>query len=119
MQTCYGALSRAGGKYVSLDPYSEHIAGTRKVVKPDWVLGPAIFGQGCTWPAPYERAPEEDVRQFGVELWTMAQNLLSEGKLEPHPLKILDGGFDAVLEGMKMVEKGDLSGEKVVVKLRN
>lgn len=116
-QTCYKALGRAGGRYVSLDPYSEHVAATRKVVKPDWVLGPAIFGQGCTWPDPYGRSADTELQQFGVELWALAQKLLEQGKLQHHPLKILDGGLEAVVDGMDLVREGPLSGQKVVVRL--
>lgn len=41
MKVCYGAIGRAGGRYTSLDPFLESIAQTRKVIKADWVLGPA------------------------------------------------------------------------------
>ncbi|RBR23812.1 uncharacterized protein FIESC28_03428 [Fusarium coffeatum] len=32
MQFCYQAIGRPGGKYTALEPYSEAIAGTRKIV---------------------------------------------------------------------------------------
>ena len=115
-QACYAALGRAGGRYVSLDPYSEHITTTRKVVKPDWVLGPTIFGQGCTWPEPYQLPPDSDVRGFGERLWSLAQDLIDEGKLQHHPLRIMDGGLEAVIAGMDLVEKKAVSGEKVVIR---
>ena len=115
-QACYGAIGRAGGRYVSLDPYSDH-AATRKVVKADWVLGPAIFGDGSTWPNPYGRAADPELRQFCVDLWAISQKLVDEDKLQHDPLRVLNGGLHAVIDGMDLVKKGVVSGEKIVVRL--
>jgi len=101
---------------VALDPFPAH-AATRKVVRTDFVVGPLIFGEGCTWPAPYGRPPSEDMRQFGVKLWRVAQTLVEQGKLHHHPLRILNGGFETVLEGLDLVSKGRVSGEKIVVRM--
>ncbi|KAL7779598.1 hypothetical protein CFE70_009102 [Pyrenophora teres f. teres 0-1] len=82
-------------------------------------LGPLIFGEGCTWPEPYGRPPSEDLRQYGIKLWQIASRLLNEGKLRHHPLRIMDGGFDTIMDGLQLVSKGQLSGEKIVVRLLN
>ncbi|CAE7208198.1 Enoyl reductase [Pyrenophora teres f. teres] len=115
---CFKAIGRAGGKYVSLDPFPTH-AASRKVVHTDFVVGPLIFGEGCTWPEPYGRPPSEDLRQYGIKLWQIASRLLNEGKLRHHPLRIMDGGFDTIMDGLQLVSKGQLSGEKIVVRLLN
>ncbi|TDZ17452.1 Deshydrogenase mokE [Colletotrichum orbiculare MAFF 240422] len=113
---CYAAIGRAGGKYVSLDPWPEH-AASRRVVAADFTVGPRIFGEGCTWPEPYGSAPSEELRAFGVSVWETVERLLAEGRLRHHPLRVLDGGFDAVLAGMDMVRSRVLSGEKIVVRM--
>ncbi|KAL0941427.1 Enoyl reductase LovC 1 [Colletotrichum truncatum] len=113
---CFKAIGRAGGKYVSLDPIPAH-AATRKVVKTDWVLGPSIFGEGSTWPEPYGRPPSDEMRRYGAELFALAQKLVCEGKLKHHPLRILDGGLEAVLGGMDVIKSGAHSGEKLVVRM--
>ncbi|KAK2002122.1 zinc-binding dehydrogenase [Colletotrichum falcatum] len=115
-QACFKAIGRAGGKYVSLDPFQEHVA-TRKVVKTDWVLGPAIFGDGSTWPAPYGRPADPELKEFGAKLWAIAQKLVDDGRLQHHPLNVLEGGFEAVVRGMERVKSGQVSGEKIVVRL--
>ena len=81
------------------------------------MLGPTIFGDGCTWPSPYGRASDPVLRQFGVALWGIAQDLMDKGKLQHHPLRVLDGGLETVLDGMEIVKKGAVSGEKIVVRL--
>ncbi|UPL02824.1 hypothetical protein LCI18_013758 [Fusarium solani-melongenae] len=115
---CFAALGRAGGKYVSLDPFSPHVA-TRATVKTDWVLGPSIFGDGSTWPDPYGRPPSEEIRAYGEKLWAVAQKLVDDGKLLHHPVRIIDGGLSQLLTGMELVRSGKLSGEKCVVRLGN
>ncbi|OAG36755.1 hypothetical protein AYO21_09028 [Fonsecaea monophora] len=114
---CFAALGRAGGKYVSLDPFDTAVAATRAVVKTDWVLGPSLYGEGCVWPPPYARAPSAEDFALGERLWAIAQRLLDEGRLRHHPLRTLEGGLEEVLVGMDMVRKGELRGEKCVVRL--
>ncbi|KAK1687771.1 alcohol dehydrogenase GroES-like domain-containing protein [Colletotrichum godetiae] len=113
---CYAAIGRGGGKYVSLDPWQQH-AATRKVVTADFTVGPRIFGEGCTWPEPYKSDPSEELRVFGVSVWETVEKLVYEGNLQHHPLRVLDGGFEAILAGMEMVRNKALSGEKVVVRM--
>lgn len=114
---CYAALGRAGGKYISLDPFADHVTATRRTVKTDWVLGPSIFGDGSTWPAPYGRPPSDELRAYGEKLWTLAEGLVADGKLRPHPVRTLEGGLERVPEGMEMVKNGQFAGEKCVVLL--
>ncbi|TLD11194.1 hypothetical protein PgNI_05201 [Pyricularia grisea] len=113
---CFAAIGRAGGKYVSLDPWQEH-AATRKVVKCDFTVGPRVFGEGCTWPAPYGSEPDDELREFGVKLWNVARDLVAQGKLKNHPLRVLDGGFEAIMAGMDLIKDKRLSGEKIVVRM--
>ncbi|TLD22707.1 hypothetical protein PspLS_07023 [Pyricularia sp. CBS 133598] len=113
---CFAAIGRAGGKYVALDPWQEH-AATRKVVKTDFTVGPRVFGEGCTWPKPYGSEPDQDLEEFGMHLWDVARKLLVEGKLKSHPLRVLDGGFEAIMAGMELIREKKLSGEKIVVRM--
>lgn len=113
---CFAALGRAGGKYVSLDPFAPHVA-TRATVKTDWVLGPDILGKGSTWPAPYGRPPNKEDGVYGEKLWAVAQQLIDKGQLKHHPVRVLEGGLEQVLVGMEMVRRKKFKGEKCVVRL--
>ncbi|KAL0938255.1 alcohol dehydrogenase GroES-like domain-containing protein [Colletotrichum truncatum] len=114
---CFNAIGRAGGNYVALEPFPRH-AANRSVVTADFVVGPCIFGEGCTYPAPYTREPDEKMRALGVELWEIAQKLVLEGKLNHHPVRILDGGFDAIRKGLDLIANQGVSGEKIVVRMQ-
>ncbi|KZL64823.1 alcohol dehydrogenase -like domain-containing protein [Colletotrichum incanum] len=113
---CFNALGRAGGNYVALEPFPRH-AANRALVTTDFVVGPCVFGEGCTYPAPYAREPDEKIRALGVELWEIAQKLVHDGKLNHHPVRVLDGGFDAIQEGLKLLANKGVSGEKIVVRM--
>ncbi|GAB1197711.1 hypothetical protein APSETT444_007014 [Aspergillus pseudonomiae] len=114
---CFGAIGRAGGRYVSLNPFPEH-AATRKMVTADWTLGPTIFGEGSTWPAPYGRPGSEEDQAFGEELWRVVAKLVEDEKLVHHPLQVMLGGFEEIKQGMELVRTGKLSGEKIVVRFQ-
>lgn len=85
-------------------------------MKTDWVVGPLIFGEGSTWPEPWGREASEELHEFGKEVWRLAQKLVDEGKLQHHPLRVLDGGLESVIQGMDLVRSKKVSGEKIVVK---
>lgn len=89
------------------------------MVTTDWTLGPTIFGEGSTWPAPYGREGSEADREFGESLWRVAARLVEEGQLRHHPLRVMHGGLDQVKEGMDIVRAGRVSGEKIVVRFSN
>ncbi|KAK6433458.1 hypothetical protein LTR95_010364 [Oleoguttula sp. CCFEE 5521] len=81
---CYAVLGRAGGRYASLDSYST-FAANRKAVKGSWVLGPVIFGDGSSWPAPYTREADEELKDFGTKLFQVCQKLIEKGELRVIP----------------------------------
>ncbi|PVH70213.1 putative zinc-binding dehydrogenase family oxidoreductase [Cadophora sp. DSE1049] len=114
MKLCYAAIGRTGGKYTALDPYPEPIAKTRKVVVPDWVLGSTLLGTDIPWPAPHGRKGSAELKEYGVALTVMLQNLLREGKIRPHPRKVIRGEFADVLKGLETVKSGKMRGEKLV-----
>lgn len=116
MQFCYACIGRTGGKYTALEPYPEFLH-TRPSVKPDWVLGPTLLGKAIGWGPPFEREGNAQVRDFAMKWFKTAQVLLDEGKLKVHPVRIMPGGFQGVLEGMDMLRKKQISGEKLVYRI--
>jgi len=88
------------------------------VVKPDWVLGPMIFGQRIGWPGPYQQDGKPELREFASAYFGMLQRILDEGRLRAHPLRVMEGDLGTVIEGMAVLRSGVISGEKIVVKLK-
>jgi hypothetical protein len=119
MQFCYAAIGRAGGRYTTLEPYPEQLH-TRKRVKPDWILGPALLGKHINWKAPYTIEAKPELRVFGREWFLCAQRLLDSGDLQPHPARVGEmAGFEAILEGLQTLKERAISVEKLVYRIND
>jgi NADPH:quinone reductase-like Zn-dependent oxidoreductase len=117
MQFCYQAIGRAGGKYTALEPYSEAVAKTRKVIKADWIMGPSLLGQEVGWPEPHYRAEDPKMAKFGAS-WTATLNkMLERGQIRPHPIVIREGGLEKIMEGLEDLRSKKISGKKLVYPL--
>ncbi|OTA57460.1 NAD(P)-binding protein [Hypoxylon sp. EC38] len=117
MRLCYAALGRAGGRYTALDAFSEAVAGTRKVVRSNWVLGPEMLGEDIGWPEPHGRPANPDLKAFCVEWTRMLQTLLDRNIIRPHPLLVRDTGLEGVLGGFAEIRAKKVSGQKLIYTL--
>jgi hypothetical protein len=113
MKLCYGAIGRAGGKYTALDPYPTELHN-RKAITPDWILATKITGRGSAWPAPFECEGDLELKKFAPGLFTSIQRLFTEGKIRPHPQKVSNGGFEALLGGVGQIRRGEVKGHKLI-----
>ncbi|KGO65249.1 Polyketide synthase, enoylreductase [Penicillium italicum] len=113
-QLCYGAIGRAGGRYVALEPFREAIATTRPTIEPSWVMVLTIFGRKVALDGVYGRDARPEERVFGAQLFKEVQNLLDCGLIDPHPVKALPGGWEGVIEGVDKIRNETLSGYKLV-----
>lgn len=117
MEFCYQALGRTGGRYSTLEPYAEPVAQTRKVVKPDWVMGPQLIGKEIAWPKPHWRPADPDMAEFGATWTAILGKLLEQGLIRPHPIVVRSGGLPGVLDGIEDVRAKKISGKKLVYTL--
>ncbi|TWU75742.1 hypothetical protein ED733_001114 [Metarhizium rileyi] len=114
MSFCYKVIGRAGGKYTALEAYSEDIAKSRRVITPDWVMGPQLLGEEIAWPMPHARPANKAMAKFGVEWMATLQKLLDNGLIRPHPLLTREGNLSHVLNGIEEVRLKKISGKKLV-----
>lgn len=118
MKFCYAAIGRAGGRYTTLEPYPEH-AHTRKRVKPEWLLGPALMGKHIPWKEPYEIRGDPELRVFGRQWFGVAQRMLLDGQILTHPIEISNQiGLEGVIGGLDVLRKKSHSGQKFVCRIR-
>lgn len=90
---------------------------TRKVVKPELVMGMAILGRAVKLDGGYGVEASPDRRRFGIEWFGAMQKVLDNRKLKWHPVRLLPGRWEAILEGLQMLKNKEVSGEKLVVKI--
>ncbi|EAW09121.1 zinc-binding alcohol dehydrogenase family protein [Aspergillus clavatus NRRL 1] len=113
---CCGAMGRAGGRYACLEMYPDYLV-EKRTLRVGFVMGPALLGHRLELDYGYERAADPEMRQFGIRWYRSIQWLLSKGQLKPHPLRVLPGRFDAILQGIEMLKSKSVSGEKLVVSI--
>ncbi|KAH3920889.1 trans-enoyl reductase phmE [Parastagonospora nodorum] len=116
MQLCYAAMGRAGGKYCALEAYADELC-TRKVVKPELVMGMAILGRKVALNHGYGSEADAGKRAFGIEWYREMQDLLDAGRLMTHPVRVVPGRFDGIMKGLQMLKTKQVSGEKLIVQL--
>lgn len=118
MAVCDEAMGRAGGRYVALEAYQEISEGKARLIKRELIMGQMILGKPIPYPEPYGKPGNPEVGAWAIECYHSIQRLVNERKLRPHPLKVLDGGFEMILEGLEMLKRNEISGQKIVVRLR-
>lgn len=116
MQICYEAIGRAGGRYCALEPYPER-QHTRKAVTPDWVLGLTMYGKKVAMDGVYGREPLIEDYEFAKKWFPTVQELLNGEKLRTHPLRHGEGSFEGVLQGIDILRKRMVSGQKLVYRI--
>lgn len=117
MSLCDDSMGRAGGKYVALEMYQEPSSEKAKLIKRELIMGQMITGGAIRLGEPYGKPEDVELGKWGIECYKSIQRLIDSGKLRPHPLRCLDGGLEAVLEGLEMLKKKEVSAEKLVVRL--
>jgi hypothetical protein len=51
---------------------------------------------------------------FAVKFMEVAQKLLWQGRIRPHPQSVRRGGWSGVLDGLQEMREGKVSGVKLV-----
>ncbi|KAI1407187.1 GroES-like protein [Hypoxylon sp. FL1857] len=117
MAMCYEAIGSAGGKYVSLDPFSTHVQYTRRDIYTNWIVAFTLFGGPVNFSGTYGRPAMKEHRQFATELYTIAESLVREGRLIPTQFEIKPGGLIALEAGIEDIRKGRTKKGKLVYPL--
>lgn len=108
-------MGRAGGRYVSLEPFREAVSKTRALtIEPSWVMVLSIFGRKVALEGEYGREARPQDRIFGAEAFSAVQALLDRGLIDTHPVKAMPGGWQGVIGGVDIIRSQALSGQKLV-----
>lgn len=116
-QVCYAAMGRAGGRYVCLELQPPEALSSRKAVTSEFLMGYDMFGKQIALPGDYGREANEERHQAGRKWCVELGRLLAEGKIKSHPIKVLEGGWQSIIDGLELLRKGEVSGTKLVVRL--
>lgn len=114
MKMCYEAIGSDGGSYVALDPFSSHIQYTRRDIKAEWLMIFSLFGAPVKLPGVYGRPSRPQDRQFASAMFPIAERLIQDEQLKPHPAEIRDGGLEAITSGIEDLRNDKIKGRKLV-----
>ena len=80
-------------------------------------LGYSAIGEEMSFPGRGTIPAKEEDLQFMSMFTGIAQELLAEGKIKPHPVSLRQGGLKGVLDGLQEMREGKVSGEKLVYRV--
>jgi hypothetical protein len=63
----------------------------------------------------YTRPANMTLYNQGQAWATEMQTILDNGNIKPHPVQEISGGWAGILEGLKMLQNGEVRGKKLVV----
>jgi len=114
-----GAIARRGGRYACLEALDASWPGGRKAVKAGVVMTYETTGVAVDYGADsaYSRPASAESFALAVEAAGEMQALIDGGRVVPHPVRELKGGWDGIFKGLEMLRGGKVSGEKLVVRI--
>ena len=114
---CFGALSRAGGRYACLEDCPESWR-TRRAVKVKVVMGFEMRGINVDIAHPvYGRKARPELHAMGT-LWAKEmQTLLDKGSIATQPIREVEGRFEGIIKALEMLQSGVVRGEKLVIRV--
>ncbi|RLL96037.1 hypothetical protein CFD26_105477 [Aspergillus turcosus] len=113
VELCLKSIGRAGGKYCALEAFSDELR-TRKAVSMEWILALSIFGKRIALDKGYGREAAPEHRVLGRKMFEEVEQLLQNGQLRAHPVRVMPGGLEAVPEGLALLKGKKVSGQKLV-----
>ena len=118
MNLCYESIGRVGGRYTALEMFRGD-APQVKTIRKDLVMGPTILGAGVDAGegSDYAKGADPELRQWGINFYQEVQRLVDEKKLRVHPVRVLEGRFEAILMGLGLLKRREVSGQKLVVRI--
>ncbi|PWY76061.1 putative zinc-binding dehydrogenase family oxidoreductase [Aspergillus sclerotioniger CBS 115572] len=111
---CYQSIGRAGGRYIALEMW-QPMNHTRQTVEPTFVMGSAIIGNEIPLGNGYGSEADPEKRRFGIQYYRQIQSLLDSKRLKSHPIRVVEGGWQGILDGLELLKSRTLSAQKLVV----
>ncbi|KAL5048097.1 chaperonin 10-like protein [Aspergillus fruticulosus] len=92
---------------------------TMKAAKVKEVMGFQVLGVDMNFGAdsPYTRPADEGLAEIGRQWAAEIEALMESRKIKAYPLRELQDGWDGIIRGMEVLRKGELQGQKLVVRI--
>ncbi|KAE8381825.1 hypothetical protein BDV26DRAFT_300766 [Aspergillus bertholletiae] len=114
MKICYAAMGAHGGRYVGLEPPATRIQTAPQHVQTDWIMALTIFGKPVDMKGPFGQDAVPGDYNWAAQWYALAEKLLEEDRLRPHPALVQAGGWEGILKGIEELRCGRVRGKKLV-----
>lgn len=114
----FASLARAGGRYACLEECPQTWR-TRRAVRVKEVMGYEILGDRVDLgpSSIYSREKSQTCLGIGQEWAADIQLLLDQGAVRHHPTREVTGKWDGIMQGLAMLQRGEVRGQKLVVRI--
>ena len=110
-------MSRAGGRYACLEMLKDEWR-TRRAICTKEVMGFEGFGHRVALGEnTYSREANMELYRRGDEWAAEMQALLDQGLIKPHPVRQVGGQWEGIIEGLGMLQRAEVRGQKLVVRV--
>jgi hypothetical protein len=65
----------------------------------------------------YSREANMELYRRGNEFAAEMQAALDRGLIKPHPVKEVEGQWEGIIEGLGILERGEVRGQKLIVRV--
>jgi hypothetical protein len=65
----------------------------------------------------YARKANLELHGIALQWAQEIQSLLDQGQIKTQPIREIDGKFEGVIRALEMLQRGDVKGEKLVVRV--
>ncbi|THC98753.1 hypothetical protein EYZ11_001732 [Aspergillus tanneri] len=111
---CYQAIGRGGGRYIALEVW-QPMNHTRPTIDPTFIMRSSIIGSRIPLDNGYDSEANPEKRRFGIQYYRDVQKLFDARRLRPHPVKVIPGGWQGILDGLQLLKARAVSAQKLVV----
>lgn len=109
-----GSMGDTGGKAVNLQFLDT--SECRPDIKTTAFLNFESWPQSA-WFAGFQWPPVPEGRATSLKHWPLLEKLLAEGKVKPHPVRMLPKGLEGIEEGLVQLRDMKVSGCKLVARI--
>ncbi|KAI5865335.1 putative alcohol dehydrogenase [Durotheca rogersii] len=115
--TCFAAMARTGGRYACLEGLPQ-AARTRPSIRIKEVMGFEGLGFDVNLgDSSYSRVANPELFKVTAQWTAEMQKLVDAAKLKTHPIREVPGRWDGIIQGLALLESGDVRGKKLVVRI--
>jgi hypothetical protein len=82
-------------------------------------MGSSIIGERIPLGNGYGTDASPEKRKFGIEYYQEIQKLFDRGQLKSHPITVLPGRWNGIIQGLELLKARTVSAQKLVVFIEN